>query len=387
MTAMIERYAFYCDWFDQISQMKKQFILIFYPSDDAVEMVQIVRDHKRPFLKRTKVKGLQLDHFRIGNVVTILSRQLTITDYADGVTRQRLGASAESTFAMVKPDAVHNLGRILEVIDKNGLKVKRIRMTQMTRAHAEQFYAEHQGKPFFPMLVEFMSSGPCVGMELSAPDCIMRWRSLLGPTNSTVAKQEAPKSIRGQFGTDGTQNACHGSDAPQSAERELKLFFSWLYTPELPPEGLGTLCLIKPHAILEGHLGKIVADLQDHGFVITAARTAVVDSVNIEEFLEVYKGVVAEYSGMVKELSGRLTLALALTRRDVSSEANGHTKTVVEQLRELAGPADSDLAAHLRPTTLRAKYGKDKVANAVHVTDLVDDATLEIKYWFKILLE
>ena len=74
-----------------------------------------------------------------------------------------------------------------------------------------------------------MTSDFAVGMELLAPDAIARWRKVIGPTNSEKAREEAPASIRARFGTDGTKNACHGSDAPNTAERELGFIFSPKY--------------------------------------------------------------------------------------------------------------------------------------------------------------
>lgn len=91
---------------------------------------------------------------------------------------------------------------------------------------AEKFYGEHQGKSFYPNLINFMTSDFAVGMELVAPGAIKKWRQFIGPTNSLKAKEEAPNSIRALYGTDGTKNACHGSDSPQSVERELGIIFS-----------------------------------------------------------------------------------------------------------------------------------------------------------------
>ena len=91
---------------------------------------------------------------------------------------------------------------------------------------AEKFYAEHQGKSFYPGLVEFMTSDFAVGMELVAPDAIKKWREVLGPTNSEVAREKAPQSLRARFGTDGQKNCAHGSDSNESAERELYQVFS-----------------------------------------------------------------------------------------------------------------------------------------------------------------
>ena len=86
-------------------------------------------------------------------------------------------------------------------------------MSKFQKATAEIFYGEHIGKPFFEGLQNFMCSDVCVGMELVDNGAITGWRQFIGPTNSIKAKAEAPKSIRGVFGTDGQRNAVHGSDS------------------------------------------------------------------------------------------------------------------------------------------------------------------------------
>jgi nucleoside diphosphate kinase len=96
---------------------------------------------------------------------------------------------------------------------------------QLTAARAEAFYAEHQGRPLFPGLVEFMASGPAVAAVLARPDAVRAWRALVGPTNPLEARSAAPKSLRALYGADGTHNAVHGSDSAASAAREIKFFF------------------------------------------------------------------------------------------------------------------------------------------------------------------
>jgi nucleoside-diphosphate kinase len=98
-------------------------------------------------------------------------------------------------------------------------------MSKFDPESAGGFYGEHRGKHFYKGLIDFMTSDVVVGMELVADGAIKGWRELLGPTNTFRAKEEAPDSIRALYGTDGTRNACHGSDAPASAERELEYFF------------------------------------------------------------------------------------------------------------------------------------------------------------------
>lgn len=134
---------------------------------------------------------------------------------------------SELTFSIVKPDAVAagNIGNILQMILDSGLKIKAMKMIHMTRAQAEGFYAVHKERPFFGELVEFMTSGPCVVSVLEGEDAIKRYRELMGPTNST----EAPKgTIRGEYGTDIQNNACHGSDGPDTARIEVAYFFNRL---------------------------------------------------------------------------------------------------------------------------------------------------------------
>ena len=132
----------------------------------------------------------------------------------------------ERTFAMIKPGtADENIGPILEEIRANGFTVVSQRKVRLSREQASQFYVEHQHKSFYTRLVEYMSSGPVVALLLAKPGAIVAWRTLMGPTNSFVAKKEKPTSIRGKFGIDGTRNACHGSDSTTSASREISFFF------------------------------------------------------------------------------------------------------------------------------------------------------------------
>ena len=143
--------------------------------------------------------------------------------------RLRGGAAAEHTFAMVKPDVASNdqaVAAIKQQIEKGGLKIEREERCTLSRKQCEIFYEEHKERPFFKGLVQFMSSGPVVKLELSGPNAIKKWREIIGPTNSEKARAEAPSSVRALFGTDGQRNAAHGSDAPESAARELALMFA-----------------------------------------------------------------------------------------------------------------------------------------------------------------
>lgn len=132
--------------------------------------------------------------------------------------------TVESTLLIVKPDGVRRglVGEILRRVEAKGLQIAEMRMMWIDRQLAEEHYAEHREKPFFSDLVGFITSGPVVVARLEGESAIDVCRTLMGPTNPATAP---PGTIRGDFGTIITENLVHGSDSPDSAERELKLFF------------------------------------------------------------------------------------------------------------------------------------------------------------------
>lgn len=130
----------------------------------------------------------------------------------------------EFTFSIIKPNAVKKnaIGAIINKFESQGLKIAAAKMVKLDRAKCETFYAEHKERPFFGELVDFMTSGPVVLMALYGENAVARNREIMGATDP--AKAEAG-TIRKEFGDSVGENAVHGSDSPQSAERELGLFF------------------------------------------------------------------------------------------------------------------------------------------------------------------
>jgi nucleoside-diphosphate kinase len=133
----------------------------------------------------------------------------------------------ERTLALIKPTAVSKgfAAQILQDIERHGFTIIARKQVHLRVEHARAFYQEHDGKGFFEELTNFMSSGAIFALVLERVSAIKCWRTLLGPTNTFTAQQDAPQSIRARFGTDQTANACHGSDSTQSAKRELKFYF------------------------------------------------------------------------------------------------------------------------------------------------------------------
>ncbi|MBQ6656433.1 MAG: nucleoside-diphosphate kinase [Ottowia sp.] len=130
----------------------------------------------------------------------------------------------ERTLSIIKPDAVAKnvIGQIDARFEAAGLKIVAMRMQHLSRAEAEQFYAVHQGKPFFGELVEFMTSGPVVLQVLEGEGAIAKNRELMGATDP---KKAAPGTIRADFASSIDANAVHGSDAPETAAVEVAFFF------------------------------------------------------------------------------------------------------------------------------------------------------------------
>ena len=131
----------------------------------------------------------------------------------------------ERTLAIVKPDAVErgHSGEILKRIEAQGLKISALKKLHLARAQAERFYEVHKQRPFYQSLCEYMTSGPVVIAVLSGEQAITRWRALMGATDPAKA---AAGTIRKDLGVDVQRNAVHGSDAPETAAREIAFFFS-----------------------------------------------------------------------------------------------------------------------------------------------------------------
>jgi len=131
---------------------------------------------------------------------------------------------SERTLVLVKPDGVRRglIGDVVSRIERKGLRIVAMELRTLDRDTAEVHYAEHVGKPFFFSLVEFVTSGPLVAIAAEGPRAIEAVRALAGATDPVKA---APGTIRGDYGLDVQYNIVHGSDSPDSAEREIKIFF------------------------------------------------------------------------------------------------------------------------------------------------------------------
>ena len=129
------------------------------------------------------------------------------------------------TFAIIKPDAVKNgyTGKIYDRILQAGFNILSAKLLKMTNEQAEGFYNVHRERPFFNDLVEFMTSGPCMVLALEKSNAVAAWRETIGATNPDEAKEN---TIRKDFASNVQENAVHGSDSDENAEKEIAFFFT-----------------------------------------------------------------------------------------------------------------------------------------------------------------
>ncbi|XP_018564428.1 nucleoside diphosphate kinase 7 [Anoplophora glabripennis] len=376
-----DKLSFLGEWFDYQSYYHKKFILNFYPSDNTLDIFD--RELNRMYLKRTRMDNLGLDDMFVGNKIRIYGRQITITDYADCRTQKFVGKAKEHTLAILKPNVVDKLGEIITQIQDRKFHITRLRMCELSRKEALDFYEHKKGDAALPFVLENIVSGPSVALELVGENALARWKEVMGPADPQEARKTAPDTLVALYGLESpATNGFHGSDTPEDAVREINFFFpkdSERSAPETPIKLQNTTCcIIKPHAVQEGKLGYIISFITDSHFKITAAKMTYLSNANADEFLEVYKGIVSDYHALLLSFLDGPCVVLEIGGKN--EEMNVH-----QEFRNFAGPPDSDIARQIRPNSLRANFGCDKYSNAVHCTDLLEDTAVDLEYLFRIL--
>lgn len=353
---MSNTWQFVAEWFDPTSQLKRKFVLKYFFESNQIEMIELKRYNKTDlFLRKTECPaGVSASDFFLGSKVVIMSRELEIVDYADQSTKQALQHQTQKTFAILTPDAYHNWGKIVDVILRN-LNIVKLKMVVFTPIQVESMCAvfginSRRGN----VLSKGLSLVVCVHGE----DGINKLADL-------------SFTVQNEFGSGENAPAIICATTGIQVSEGLELISGLANTSTLD---CCTCCIIKPHAVKERNIGKILDVIIGQGYELSALETLFFDKVQAEEMLEVYKGVVPEYREQVTQLSSGICVALELRAEDA-----------VQTFRQTAGPWDVDMAKELRPETLRALFGTDRVKSAVHCTDLVTDGLLECEYCFRIM--
>jgi nucleoside-diphosphate kinase len=338
---------FIVEYFDPAPRLKRQYLLKLFLDGMQVEMVDL--KNKKMFLKKSPCPShMTPQDFFIGGKVLLYARDLEIIDYGDLKTREKLQHQLQPS-VVVLPFELHSVwGKVIDELLGAGLGIVKI-------------------KSF--VLPENVSGRIC--SILRTTDA----RGLLSGGNTTLVVM-----VQGEDGVQRSLDICSALGCPfvsSSGIEAADLADALLNTRGLPTSATMdncTCCIVKPHAIKAKLLGKIMNLISSQGYEISAATTVYFDRTSAEEFLEVYKGVVPEYPDHVNELAGGMCVALEVRAEDA-----------VNTFRQSAGPWDVEMAKVLRPDSIRGLYGIDRVRNAVHCTDLAQDAVPEVQYCFSIV--
>ncbi|CAB3240852.1 unnamed protein product [Arctia plantaginis] len=373
-----EKYSFIGEWYDNQASLIRRFNVFYYPTDGTLEMFDLKT--RKTFVRRVKVDGITIESFYIGCTLYILGRLIKIVDFACDFTRKKVNKNMQLTFGMIKPVPADVAGKILTHLHNSGIRVTKMKKACLTAEDVSVLYQSESSFPTFPFLLDFLTGQFVYGMELVGKDIIETLKNVIGDRDPAKAE---PGTIRALYGIDNIKNCIHTSASEEEGLHDNEYFF--------PPPALRTsrlrltatlsnctLCIVKPHAIREGKLGTVFELIDEGGFEITALNMIIVENINAAEFYEVYKGIVPEYKGMVEELSSGSCVAMEIVAKD-------KTLNSAVEFRKLVGPADPEIARLLRPHTMRAKLGTNKIRNAIHCSDLPEDGLLEVEYFFKIL--
>eukprot|EP01025_Chloroclados_australasicus_P062386 TRINITY_DN8194_c0_g2_i1.p1 TRINITY_DN8194_c0_g2~~TRINITY_DN8194_c0_g2_i1.p1 ORF type:complete len:352 (-),score=39.17 TRINITY_DN8194_c0_g2_i1:244-1299(-) len=349
MTVADTRFCFIAEWLDPNSGILWKYQLMYFVETQEVEIFDI--KNRRTFLKKCRMKEITPDLLFIGNILNIFSRQIKLVDYGDDFTANSLQYRQQRTLAVLMPEGFQLIGPLLEEVSKTGLLIGNLRMCSLSHDQA-QFY---QKLVYRDDLADRVSQGQIVAVEFVGEDALSKCQTAISRINGAE------------------DQICISSH-----ESQFDMFFG-INKPQTNFDGQkSTLGIIKPHAVAHGYAGPILQQVMET-YNITALELFHLDKANAAEFYEVYRGVVApgEYNGMVEELISGPFIAFEVKAADGGD--------CVEGFRELCGPSDPKLGEILRPNSIRAKFGENKVRNAVHCTDLEEDGELEVQYFFDIL--
>lgn len=341
---------FLVEWFDPMPQMKKTYLLKYFVDLHSAEMVDLKT--KKMFLKKSPCPAhITKDDFYVGGKILLYSRELDIIDYGDSKTRDRLHHQVQHVSAVLPASAYANWGKIIDEITQqfNLIKIQSIQIPPNTADRICRTIDDH------PRKSAELGEGVALALLFHGENAFDKFTAI-------AEKFKDQQSVYIAYAKNGIQS----SDLQEIIFNELSADTATLDSC--------TCCIIKPHAVKSKNAGPIIDSIISQGYEISAMRTLLFDRVQAEEFLEVYKGVVPEYPDHVVQFCSGMSIALEI-----------RAQQAVETFRVTAGPWDVDMAKELRPDSIRGKYGQSRVLNAVHCTDLPDDAGLECEYCFRLI--
>ncbi|KAL4125053.1 hypothetical protein PRIC2_008643 [Phytophthora ramorum] len=344
-----QQLAFFLEWYDPQSGLKKGYIM-HYHGDNTVELVE--RMSRKLFLKRIRIPTVNFDDLYIGGSVTVYSRQLTIMEPANEFTRQMLLQREDKALFVISPNGYSQMGRIIQLIEQSDLSVRDLRMVQLQQTH----------------IVTLQSMGAI--NDNNQQQSLLRDVSVLVEVRVSSPKvvQDSKVKLVGAGLADAVLIVNTGLGAFSTGASPNDVFRTSAVLDNC------TLCILRPRIVREARVGEIVDAIVTAGFEVSALQLVHFQMHEADELFQIYKGVVRQYHEMIKYMCSSPCLALEVRGEDV-----------VRRFRELCGPFDVQVAKTLRPNSLRAKFGRSNIYNALHCTDCPEDAVLECQFVFRSL--
>ena len=263
---------------------------------------------------------------------------------------------------LIKPEARNFTAEIISTLERQKISIRNLKMIKLQALIAVQFLnRQSDDEENVRNELESLTSGPLIVMELMGEGAYEQLKNICD--SGSVG------------GYDNFRNAVMISKNVSAIQEDLEFFFPRANDRlKVNAEfNRSTLCIIKPHALKEFNVGRILKIITENGFTITAMKMLQFSRAQSEAFYEVYKGIVDDYMSMVMQLCSGMSIVL---------EVQGSDDEIQPKFRALCGPADVETAKILRPKSIRAIFGTDKTLNAVHCTDLKEDTMLELEFIF-----
>ena len=361
-----ETFSFICDWYDSQAEIVRKYRLTYFVKRGGTNEVELFDlKNKRVFLKRIGFPSLSLNDLFIGATLVIYSRQLKIVDFADTYTKGKLGVlkTARILFPNFEIDA--SFGKMIQDIESTkGLTLRKIRFLRLQSSDSRALSKE---LGWTGHLAQSLGKTDSLALEYTHPEGASIWK-------------EVSKRLSENFNVTGhvvslSRESCSIMLGPdECTERKSNSSTAVLSNC--------TTCVVKPHALKAKNLGAILSEIVESGdWKITALKTLRLDISSAEKYLEVYRGVVRNFTEYARELSSAECVALEI----VSTDPSLNSEDVVKEFRKVAGPFQWDFAKQLRSSSLRAKFGTSDVQNAIHCTDLAEDGESDSNYLFNVL--
>jgi len=354
--------GFIGEWYDAVPMLTRKFLIKIFVESNSIEIYHVGSGPSKCFLRKSPLQSdLSVDSFNVGEKVLINSRLINLVDYADPYTRRKLSAFNDSNVVVLSPDAYHNMGKIMGDFESEGLRLDKLTTVQLGEAELSELLPLLGIEGPDGQLLSLWTSGVLVAM------------SLKGQQSSTRVP-EMVTSLKSKYAVSQMEGALWTGSGLQD------FFFSGARSFATTATFDRATCgVIRPHAVKSGNAPAIIDAVLESGFEITALQMFSLDKTCASEFLEVYQGVIPEYPDTVLELCSGTCIAMEVK----APQASG--LEVCSAFRELAGPWDVEMARELKPKSIRAQYGVNRVLNALHCTDLVEDSVPECLYFFDLL--